>query len=188
MDTTPVGRPRSLKPFDFHHEKVALTQMAHWLIEQGWIARLSVRPDQAFADGDLGGVPPLPLDDEFEARFNSPDKWRYRYTFYRDQPGNFDLVARKGGETLIVEGKGRSASNRRGAVAQMIGSLVLTRRTDREAIRYAVVLPNDSSWDPALRNTGDLEWLELFRIDAARPGTITRDDWARYRTEESAPA
>lgn len=46
-DRLPEPRPANHLPFDFHHEKVALTRMAHWLPEQGWEARLSVSPENA---------------------------------------------------------------------------------------------------------------------------------------------
>ena len=148
---------------------------------------LSVRPDQAFSTDSLLGLDPIVMDDAFVQRFDSED-WHYRYNFYRDQPGNFDLVARKGDERLILEGKGRSASNRRGAVAQMVGSLTLIRRPDLDSIRYAVLLPDDPGWDAALRNTGGLDWIELYRISASHPGEITVDKWNGYMTEEPAPA
>ena len=35
-------RPANLLPFDYHHEKVALTRMAHSLVADGWDAQLSV--------------------------------------------------------------------------------------------------------------------------------------------------
>lgn len=187
-DALPERRPANLRPFDYHHEKVALTRMAHWLIADGWDAQLSVQPGRAYAGGDLGGLAPEPLSDEFKARFNSPEEWRYRYTFYRDQPGNFDLVARRGDETLIVEAKGRSASNRRGAVAQTIGSLTLSRRSGHGRVRYGLLLPDGPAWDSALTNAGELGWVELYRISAEEPGEITQDDWRNYQSEDSAPA
>jgi hypothetical protein len=185
-EITPERRPANLLPFDYHHEKVALTQMAHWLAEQGWDAKLSVPPKKATGGEDLGGLDPVPLDEAFVERFNGED-WRYRYNFYRDQPGHFDLVARKDGQTLIVDGKGRSATNRRGAVAQMVGGLTLVRQPDRTDLRYAILAPDGAAWDAALRNTGGLGWIELYRIDASG-GTITQDNWSRYQTEDSAPA
>lgn len=187
-ETAPERRPANLLPFDYHHEKVALTRMAHWLITDGWDAQLSVRPDRAYSGADLGGQSPEPLNDEFKARFDSDEEWRYRYKFYRDQPGNFDLVARRGDETLVVEAKGRSSTNRRGAVAQVVGSLTLSRRPNFDPIRYAVLLPDGPSWDAAIQNTGGLEWIELYRISAEAPGTITQDDWSNYQSEDSAPA
>jgi hypothetical protein len=187
-DNASDRKPANLLPFDYHHEKVALTRMAHWLIAAGWDAQLSVRPDRAFSDGDLGGLAPEQLSEDFKARFNSDDDWRYRYTFYRDQPGNFDLVARRGDDTLIVDAKGRSSTNRRGAVAQMIGSLTLSRRNGSDRVRYGILIPDGSSWDAALVNTGGLDWVELYRMGAAEPGDITQDDWNKYQSEDSAPA
>ena len=187
-EAPPERRPANLMPFDYHHEKVALTRMAHWLLDEGWDeAKLSVRPKDAFAADSLKGVDPLEMGEEFIQRFDGED-WRYRYNFYRDQPGNFDLVARKGTETLIVESKGRSSTNRRGAVAQMIGSLTLVRLPDRDSIRYAILLPEDRAWDSALRNTGGLDWIELYRIEAREPGTITQHRWSAYQAEIPAPA
>lgn len=181
-------KPGNLQPFDFHHEKVALTRMAGWLLEQGWEeAKLSVSPKRAFSSDPLEGVDPVEMNDEFIQRFNGED-WKYRYNFYRDQPGNFDLVARKGDETLIVESKGRSSSNRRGAVAQLVGALTLVRDSGRASIRYAILVPDDPAWDSALRNAGGLEWIELYRIGAAPPGSIAQDEWARHQTEAPGPA
>lgn len=133
--------------------------------------------------------------DAFQDRFDAEPvqgETPFRYGFYRDQPGYFDLVARRDGSTLVVEAKGRSATNRRGAVAQMLGSLVMERRSDRADIRYAILLPgrsaDDSSqedlvdvrrWDAALRNHGQLDWIEVYRV-SRRHGVISRDRWDAY--------
>ncbi len=47
-----------------------------------------------------------------------------------------------------------SATNRRGAVAQLVGVLTLERRTDRAELAYAVLVPDGGAWDRALRNRG----------------------------------
>jgi hypothetical protein len=175
-------RPRNLRDFDFHHEKVALTRMAHWLTVEGWTeVRLSVTP-RSLLEPTLIGKDPLPLDADFEDRFNT--NWRYRYNFYRDQPGNFDLVARRSTETLIVEGKGRSAGNKRGAVAQMVGGLSLLRDPTRADWRFAILIPEGPVWDRALINHGGLDWLELYRIEADPPGNIRRDAWSAHEASQ----
>ena len=155
--------------------------MAHWLLEQGWDeVKLSVPPSAIDTGEALTGVDPVPLDDAFEERFNSPNNWRYRYTFYRDQPGNYDLVARRRGQLLIVDGKGQSVTNKRGAVAQMIGGLVLRRDVARGDRRYAILIPEGGVCDAALENFGGLDWIELYRIQAAPPGEIRQDTWSAY--------
>lgn len=187
-EIAPERRPANLLPFDYHHEKTALTRMAYWLMESGWEeVKLSVPPKHAFFSDPLGGLDPTVMDDAFVQRFNGDD-WQFRYNFYHDRSGNFDLVARKGDETLILEGKGRSASNRRGAVAQMIGSLVLVRRPNDGSVRHGILIPDGPAWDSTLRNTGGLDWIELYRIGAAPPGEIEVDTWTRYLAEEPAPA
>jgi hypothetical protein len=181
MDPQPAveRRPRNLRDFDFHHEKIALTRMAHWLIADGWSeVKLSVPPRSIEPDRPLVGEDPLPLDDAFVQRFNTD--WRYRYNFYRDQPGNYDLVARRGSEMLVVEGKGQSAGNKRGAVQQMVGGLSLQRDLAKGSWRYALLIPEGSVWDRALTNHGGLDWLELYRIEADPPGNIRGDAWAAH--------
>lgn len=179
MEQLPERKPKNLRPFDYHHEKVALTQMAHWLAGQGWEARLSVPPAKV-ADLSEAGIAPPDLDDAFVAQFDGED-WRFRYRFYRDNPGNFDLVARRDGRTLIVDGKGQSATNKRGAVAQMVGSLTLARDPSQSDRDYAILVPEGPAWDKALGNYGQLEWLGLYRIEAAPPGKIRQDAWDRHR-------
>ena len=179
-ETVPERRPKNLRPFDYHHEKVALTRLARWLAEQGWEVGLSVSPKKAASDGELGGEAPVEMDDEFIRRFNSDDEWRFRYTFYYDQPGNFDLVARRDGVVLIVEAKGRSATNKRGAIARLIGGLSLERDPAKSGRRYAILLPEGPAWDKWLRNYGGLDWLQIYRIGAPAPGEIREDSWANY--------
>lgn len=104
---------------------------------------------------------PVVLDAEFERRFNDELEWSFRYNFYYDHPGNFDLVARREGRVLIVDAKGRSATNRRGAIAQMIGNLSLARDPSKSERRYAILLPEGAAWDKAMRNHGGLDWLEV---------------------------
>jgi hypothetical protein len=181
MDVREERKPRNLRDFDYHHEKVALTRMAQWLKTEGWSeVKLSVSPKALSADGDLVGKEPMSLDAAFVTRFNAD--WRYRYNFYRDEPGNFDLVARRAEETLIVEGKGQSAGNKRGAIAQMVGSLSLERDPLKPNRRYAILIPDGPVWDKGLRNHGGLTWLELYRIEANRPGNIRQDSWTNYET------
>lgn len=188
--------PQNLRPFDFWHEKVSLTQFAHKLMSDGWPeVSLSVPPGRIDDGKPLDGKPPQDLGDEFRSKFDAEPiagETAFRYNFYRDQPGYFDLVARRDGEAFIVEGKGRSATNRRGAIAQMVGSHVLERRAGRSDLRYAILLPGGTSpgqddedaaevrrWDRALRNFGGIDWIEVHRI--SRDGVIVRDDWAVHR-------
>jgi hypothetical protein len=181
-----------LADFDYWHEKVALTKYAHDLVADGWEVGLSVKAARLDDEEPLGGEHPRPLDGEFENSFNAapiPGVTAFRYKFYRDTPGNIDLVARRDGAMLVVEGKGRSATNRRGAVAQMVGAHMLERRPGRSDIRYAILLPGGDSataanseraeiarWNRALRNHGDLQWIEVYRI-SRKDGTVVRGEW-----------
>jgi len=194
-------RPRDPRPFDYWHEKVALTKLANDLAANGWEVGLSVNPKRFDDNQPLAGAKRSVLDDEFQRRFDaepSPGETQFRYRFYRDQPGHLDLVARRGGSIVVVEGKGRSAANRRGAIAQMVGALMLERRPDRLDIRYAILLPGASPedspedvaeslrWDRALRNFGGLDWLEINRISRAS-GTVRTDSWTQYATNTDRP-
>jgi hypothetical protein len=192
-------RPKNLRLFDYHHEKVALTQVGHWLKQHGWEdVWPSVPPAEAFGDGPKTPLELQRLDADLVTKFNSDDEklWRTRYTFYRDSPGNLDLVARRRGELLILDGKGRSATNKRGAVAQMVGGHVLARRHELTHVMYAIVIPGRAdedpeegppalveaeaqaihTWDRALRNTGGLDWIRIFRV-SRRKGIVTEDNW-----------
>ena len=170
--------PKNRRDFDYHHEKVALTRFGQWLLDQGWSeVLLSVVPASVDIDRPLRGLPVQELDDVFISRFN--DERNYRYTFYRDNPGNFDLVAKREGEILIVEGKGQSAKSKRGAVGQIVGALTLERRVDRPTFSYAILIPDGSGWDNALGNHGGLDWLSIYRISES--GVVTRGSWELYR-------
>src|SRR5687768_10511154 len=125
-------------PFDYHHEKTALVALARWLEADGWREiRLSVAAVSVNDAGGLVGVVPPAIDDAFIEQFNLHPT--HRYTFYRDEPGRIDLVAKRDGVTLLVEAKGKSVSNRRGAIEQLIGRLVLLQEPDRAELRYGLL-------------------------------------------------
>jgi hypothetical protein len=188
--------PRNPAAFDYWHEKVALTKLANDLFDGGWEVGLSVDPRRLEDKKPLAGATRHTLDDEFQSRFNEPlvaGQPAFRYNFYKDLPGYFDLAARRNGKWLLVEGKGRSASNRRGAIAQMVGTHFLERRPDRPEIRYAILLPGEDAesdaqadrdevrrWDQALLNNGGLDWIEVLRI-ARLTGVVSSDTWQRHR-------
>ena len=160
-------------PFDYHHEKTALVALARWLTSERWSeVGLSVPTASVDATGELGGVAPPEIDEAFIERFNTHP--RHRYTFYRDEPGRIDLVARRDEITLLVEAKGKSVANRRGAIEQLIGRLVLLRQPERADIEYGVLIPD--SWEPVLPTSRDsLDWISVFRVTPA--GAITRGGW-----------
>ena len=195
MDEPMQRVPRNPAPFDYWHEKVALTKLANDLSGAGWEVGLSVNPKRLDDGKPLESAKRHTLDDEFQSKFDEPlvaGKPAFRYSFYKDLPGYFDLAARRDNEWLLVEGKGRSASNRRGAVAQMIGTHSLERRPGRTDIRYAILVPGEDlerdgqadrdevhRWDRALRNFGRLDWIEVLRI-ARLTGLVSADSWNRH--------
>ena len=160
-------------PFDYHHEKTALVALARWLGEEGWDeVRLSVPVSGLDPEAELGGVPAPTIDDAFIEQFNTDAT--HRYTFYRDEPGRIDLVARRGRRTLAVEAKGKSVANRRGAVEQLIGRLVLLRRPERSDLEYGILVPD--SWDAVLPvHRASIEWIRVFRVDPS--GRIVAGEW-----------
>ena len=165
-------------PFGYHHEKIALVKLAQHLSRNGWHeVLLSVRPDSLA--GELEGLDPATLhgvnlasDELFGPEFRElfDNDLKHRYEFYGDKPGGIDLVARRYDELLLVESKGESKRDRKGAVYELIGRQVAARLDD-DPRSFGILIPD--TWRVVLPTRSKLlEWLKIYLIER-ETGRIT---------------
>ncbi len=171
MDSPRLQKYKKSSPFGFHHEKIALIKLAQHLGRQGWSeVMLSVRPTSL--DGQWDGIDPSTLEDVdlasdeiFSPAFRSlfDNDLHHRYKFYGDKAGGIDLVARRDDELLLVEAKGESERDRKGALDQLIGRQV-SIRIDNDPRSFGILIPD--TWSAILPSTRQsLAWMKVFLIE-----------------------
>jgi hypothetical protein len=104
---------------------------------------------------------------------------RYKYNFYIDRGGRIDLVARRAGVTILVEGKGRSANPVAGLEA-VVGRCVLAMEAEPSpSLEYGICIPDTPQWTKPveLGRHPVLRRIHVFLV--AENGDVRRGEWPR---------
>jgi hypothetical protein len=155
---------------DYHREKYGLVALANHLAADGWKVLLSVVPASLATPPHKGiDVPTI------DAAKDSADP-RYRYNFYIDRGGRHDLVATRGDEVLVVEGKGKSGKPVSG-LEQLIGRSLLAATSLPAGARSAILIPDAWAGHVAAANHPALDFIEVFTVTPS--GDIGFAHWGR---------
>jgi hypothetical protein len=158
---------------DYHREKYGLVALANKLKEEGWDVLLSVTP-KSVGSLQLKGIEVPSID----ATQHDADPG-YKYNFYVDRGRRHDLVATRGSEILVIEGKGTSAARVSG-LEQLVGRSIITAARLPEGAQTAILIPD--SWAPLVASTAHpaLEFIKVFTV--SRGGDISTARWGRGGT------
>lgn len=142
---------------DYHREKYGLVALANHLTDDGWQVMLSVQP-ASLASLPMQGLGVPVIDADRDA--SDP---RYKYNFYVDRGGRHDLVATRGSEVLVVEGKGKSAKPING-LEQLVGRSIIAAASLPDGARTAILIPD--SWASLVADTTHpaLQFIEVFTV------------------------
>jgi hypothetical protein len=104
------------------------------------------------------------------------DDPRYRYNFYTDRAGRHDLVARRPGETLIIEAKGTSAKPDSG-LEQLIGRSIMSMTGLLPGARCGILIPGLASWTRKVAATSHPALQDVPVLTVSKDGAIGRAEW-----------
>jgi hypothetical protein len=159
---------------DYTREKYALVKLAEWLESDAggrWATYLSVDPDSLGRETLVFVERPV-----IDVARHEADP-RYKYTFYTDRGGRIDLVAKRAGVTMLIEGKGGSANPVAGLEA-IVGRGVLTMGAEPNAtLEYGICIPDTARWTDQLARGRHpvLRRIHVFLV--AENGEVRRGDW-----------